>query len=165
MTKSQLHAVIICLLADKLCVLLCVDWSLSELESSRNDLLYELQKQPHQTPTDRDVCIVCFHLYYCAIFTCSTVLFLPVSLCVVWSGSCSWMSQGLCPWSRMLYYWSVCHVCGWSAQNSCRQNCYHVLHLYVAFILRCLSVFSVFNTDTTERFRFGLVRFNVPLDT
>jgi len=35
------------------------DCSLSELESSRNDLLYELQKQPHQTPTDRDVCIIC----------------------------------------------------------------------------------------------------------
>ena len=42
--------------------LLCVDWSLSELESSRNDLLYELQKQPNQTPTDRDVCNFFVHL-------------------------------------------------------------------------------------------------------
>lgn len=33
---------------------------LSELESSRNDLLYELQKQPNQTPTDRDLVLKYF---------------------------------------------------------------------------------------------------------
>lgn len=37
--------------------------SLSELESSRNDLLYELHKQATKTDTDRDVGIIQFGSY------------------------------------------------------------------------------------------------------